>query len=548
MAILHTNIFGLYVIMINTTNLTEKIIKAFLHYIFILWPIFLLAYLLHLIASKTLRTILKTCCLIVSGVICICDWFSMYQYHGIIDQYKLGIIIGTDPSTAKEFFSAYVLQTNVMLTLALAVVLIYFVVKNFRAKTFSKKAIKIISIGLIFSLAGWAAVAFKNRDNLKEKFIYGHMPLVRLAMDFKSVQEQFGSEEIFFAVMDEMKANAKISQGKMQVPYVVFILGESTTRTHMNAYGYSLPTTPFLNERIKKNEVALFDDTIACANWTSLAMSMIFTGLEKNNNKTKWYEHMNLIDILNLADYETIWISNQEPVGVNGNFDRNFAARSDKSKFLRISGGSAGNIIPSLHDGEILPVLDDFLQKSKASKQFYLLHLYGAHTAFHNRYPKNFEKFLPNDEPGKSNEEKKLRAEYDNAVLYGDYVVDEIYKRFENKNAIVFFLSDHGMDLFETGNIASHTFDAKRSRLMIEIPFIIWTSQAFQKKYPEVWQRIKKSVHRPYRTDYFLHTLLDAIDIKHDAYQEKFSVINAKFKPFKRIYGGQLYQKQRKKS
>ena len=35
-----------------------------------------------------------------------------------------------------------------------------------------------------------------------------------------------------------------------------------------------------------------------------------------------------------------------------------------------------------------------------------------------------------------SQRQMQVRAEYDNAVLYNDFVVNEIIKRFEDKNAI----------------------------------------------------------------------------------------------------------------
>jgi heptose-I-phosphate ethanolaminephosphotransferase len=41
-------------------------------------------------------------------------------------------------------------------------------------------------------------------------------------------------------------------------------------------------------------------------------------------------------------------------------------------------------------------------------------------------------------------------AEYDNSVLYNDYVVSEIIKCFADKDAVVLYFSDHAIDLFET--------------------------------------------------------------------------------------------------
>ena len=66
----------------------------------------------------------------------------------------------------------------------------------------------------------------------------------------------------------------------------------------------------------------------------------------------------------------------------------------------------------------------------------------GTHIDYSMRYPKEFKKFSPEDEQGLNtiNLSQKIRAEYDNAVLYNDFVVNEIIKRFETRNAIIIYI------------------------------------------------------------------------------------------------------------
>ena len=128
------------------------------------------------------------------------------------------------------------------------------------------------------------------------------------------------------------------------------------------------------------------------------------------------------------------------------------------------------------YDEKLLPLLDDYLKLNQQPKQYYTIHLEGTHENFWRRYPKSFAKFTAEDEPGESDEQKKMQSEYDNAVYYNDYVVDEIIRRFEDKNAIVFYISDHGMDLYDTGDFAGHSSEEKGSYHMIEVPFIVWAS------------------------------------------------------------------------
>ena len=80
---------------------------------------------------------------------------------------------------------------------------------------------------------------------------------------------------------------------------------------------------------------------------------------------------------------------------------------------------------------------------------------------------------------------------------------------------------------------------------MVEVPFIVWASSGYKEQNPDVWARIKGAVHRPYRTDYLMHTIFDAIGVTSSSYEARYSVISDEYKPLKRIYGGVLYEKKR---
>ena len=130
-------------------------------------------------------------------------------------------------------------------------------------------------------------------------------------------------------------------------------------------------------------------------------------------------------------------------------------------------------------------------------------------------------------------------------MLYNDFVVDEIIRRFEDKNAIVIYVSDHGEEVYDSMNFFSHN-EGTPSRYMIEVPFIVWTSQKFRQAYPELEERIASSVNRPYMTDDMIHTLLDIMGIETPGYDPPKSIINPNFDSSrKRIYAGMLYDKER---
>ncbi len=344
--------------------------------------------------------------------------------------------------------------------------------------------------------------------------------------------EDMGSEEEILAEWD--KHEEKIISNNSKIPYVVFVLGESARRDHMQIYGYNLQNNPLLMERYKRGEIFKFNDCIACANHTAEAMELMFTFSEKDSDE-KWYTAPNIFDILRRAGYHTVWISNQTPTSIWGNTDKVYAERCNEKFFeaLQQKDSFAREI-----DGVLLPPLDEFISNAY-EKNFYLIHLYGSHPVYNLRYPPEFEKFTA------ENPEEKLVAEYDNTILYNDYILDEIFKRFEDKNALIIYISDHGEEVFENGkDFSGHSWEGLGNRSMIEIPMLIWTSKTFNELYPEKISAIKNSVDKPYRTDLIIHTVLDLMDIRTESFNAAKSIVNDNFDTsFKRIYNGQIYTK-----
>lgn len=369
-------------------------------------------------------------------------------------------------------------------------------------------------------------------------------PIIFFADDFEvgAINFWFGAFAILVAAMDKQLETEKILTDDSTIPFVIFVLGESTDRNHMQLYGYRLPTTPLLNVRHERGEIFRFNDTIACANNTAPAMSKIFTFAEKDELLNDWYLKANLFDVVRRAGYHTVWLSNQSPIGLWGNFDKYFSARCDEKFFIESEDKLAQQ---RQIDGVLLPVLDEFLAASTAAKNFYVIHLYGTHGIYRERYPAEFEKFSADDEDKPESNWKKVTAEYDNAVLYNDFIVDEIIRRFEDKNAVLIYISDHGEEVYDGRDFAWHSLEEDGNVHMIEIPALIWVSKYFRERYLEKISALNAAVDRPYRTDYLIHTLLDLMDIRTTSFDATKSIINENFDSTRpRIYNGKLYVKR----
>ncbi|MBQ6005246.1 MAG: sulfatase-like hydrolase/transferase [Selenomonadaceae bacterium] len=129
--------------------------------------------------------------------------------------------------------------------------------------------------------------------------------------------------------------------------------------------------------------------------------------------------------------------------------------------------------------------------------------------------------------------------------MYNDFIVNEIIRRFEEKDAVIIYISDHGEEVFENGReFAGHSMEESGNRNMIEIPAIIWASKKFRQSYPEKISALNAALDRPYRTDYLIHALLDLLDIRTTSFEPEKSILNARFdSSLPRIYNQQPYIK-----
>ena len=411
----------------------------------------------------------------------------------------------------------------------------------------SKNGKKILLFAAIFViepiiLTIGEGISFYSMTNISQVFLQG-----------LDIYEFIGNKS---KIYEHIKiANEDIVSDKSTIPYVIFVLGESNDRNHMQIYDYNLPTTPLINERYDRNEILRFNDVIACGNHTTSVMQLLFNFAEKNgyeyswtDNNTNspvdemhlWYDEPNIFNILKNCNYHIVWLSNQSPYGMFGSMDEFYSKCCDEIAFTEISDSFTGR----KRDEVLLPVLDESLNKSSNLKNFYVIHLEGTHQAYSFRYPISFSKFTALDEDKPTEESRRVTAEYDNAMLYNDHILNEIIKRFEDKEAIVIYLSDHGNEVYEGREFAGHSDESEGNVHMIEVPMLVWASQSFKNNHSDKWNAMKKAVDRPYMTDDMIHSLLDLMDIKTASYDPRKSIWNDNFDSSRpRIYNGKPYVK-----
>ena len=235
---------------------------------------------------------------------------------------------------------------------------------------------------------------------------------------------------------------------------VVYVQGESENRDFMHAYGYHLPTTPFLDNL--KGRVQVW--AIAPANQTILSIPVLLTPATVEN-RDLFYTSTSVVSDLKRCGYQTFWISNQEPAVKYADAVSSIAREADVVRFVM-------DIEPGrVPDGHIFKI---FSQKDvvPGRKQAFFFHLMGSHYEWKLRYPPDWA-LIKNP--------KNRLDEYVNTVYYTDHILKRIFDSFSGNGDTLLFIytSDHGELVTPEGggHGRAHPFQDE-----YRVPLIFWAS------------------------------------------------------------------------
>lgn len=244
------------------------------------------------------------------------EFFSIVQYSSLIGAGIVTAVLQTNPREAGEFIRMYVGWKGVVAAVLLVVagVFAYRRLGAVKIPLLTRHRLSIaIPFVIVASLAAGGILltryySFIINDSLD-------VPVVRVGRAATTSVENIRA---FEKLKEEASSDVEIAENHSDTPYVVFILGESTTRDRMHLYGYPLENTPNLDALNEKGELAVFRDTISPESATVAVLRKLLTFADMDSSKP-WYAYNNMIDTMKAAGYRTYWLSNQESSGIWGN-------------------------------------------------------------------------------------------------------------------------------------------------------------------------------------------------------------------------------------
>ena len=328
---------------------------------------------------------------------------------------------------------------------------------------------------------------------------------------------------------------------------LVLVIGESYSRCHSSIYGYPLKTNPYLERELQEGRLFAFSDAVSPYADTSESVRNTLS-INSIGDNEKWYDLPFFPAIFREAGYRVLFWDNQYDISSVAPYDFTLNAYLHGEMIATISYDVQRPYI-SMYDADLVADYQQYRSRHQTNQPiFTIFHLQGQHFSTEERYPQipEFQHYtvdsIHRSEEWITNGKKQVIAHYDNCTLYNDFVLDQIISIFRNRCSVLVYLSDHGEDIYDTGNNLGRRSDSLQS---YEIPFFIWCSDKYKEKHGDIVDSIQKSVDKPLMTD---NLRLGGVRSKY--YNEVRDVLSSSYQcPFRIIGGNQNYDllKQKKK-
>ena len=365
-----------------------------------------------------------------------------------------------------------------------------------------------------------------------------YLPIYRLV--FSVYSNHLASQQV-----DKCVAASKrvvVDSCSFRSPTIVLIIGESYSKAHCQLYGYPQKDTPRQRRLERGGWLTKFNDVVSCWNLTSFVFKNVLS-MHVVGEKGEWCDYPLFPELFRKAGYQVTFLTNQFLLAAgqavydfSGGFFLNDPVLSKAQFDLRNT---------SLHrfDEGLLSDYDNFLNEGKINlkgNNLIIFHLIGQHVSYNTRYPKDRAKWHADDykelrpDIAGDHYRRRMIAAYDNACLYNDSIVTQIVRRFEDKDAIVVYMPDHGEEIFEPGRDIicrnhSAAVDWPLAHYEFEVPFWIWCSRKYAHREPEVFKAIKDAKNRRFMTDALPHMMVWLAGISSKDYNDKYNLLSPNY-------------------
>lgn len=280
----------------------------------------------------------------------------------------------------------------------------------------------------------------------------------------------------------------------------VLVIGEASRAANWQLYGYERATNPRLSQR---DDIVLFRQITTQSNTTHKSVPMILSSIHTSEHR-ELYRRSGILALFNEAGFTTYFISNQQPQGAMIDKlanDANFTIYLDAPHY----------------DAQLAEAMRKALVEDYSRKILFILHTYGSHYSYRQRYPREFAAFLPDDDVAieKANVDR-IRNAYDNSIIYTDYVLNEIISTLDSYPEIcsaMLYCADHGEDLFDTDEERFLHATPTATYYQLHVASFAWFSDKYKLLFKKKAEAVLYNENVPATTYSVFHTVADMASI-----------------------------------
>lgn len=320
----------------------------------------------------------------------------------------------------------------------------------------------------------------------------------------------------------------------------VMVIGETARAMNFSLYGYQRDTNPRLSTT---TGLVTFSDVTTQSNTTHKSVPMLLSQASATDFERLFHEK-GILEAFREAGFHTVFLSNQRP---NHSFIDFLGEQADQWLFLKTGDANqAGRELAgatskdgNYYDADLLPILDKILNQ-KRKKEFIVLHTYGSHFNYMERYPRDMAHFLPDTHcEAKQENRPDLINAYDNTIRYTDFVLSGVIERLRKHGGMsaMLYTSDHGENIFDDAHKLFLHASPRASEYELRVPFLVWTSQSFRLLLPEVSRALSANSHKQAQSSRSaFHTMLNIGGISTRYLQTHMSLASMQYQPAPLLY------------
>ncbi|MBD5327857.1 MAG: lipid A phosphoethanolamine transferase [Bacteroides sp.] len=404
--------------------------------------------------------------------------------------YADGSIIGVDmflnvattnPSEAGELLNNLGPAIATVVALYLPVIVLAIVAIVRKVRTSGRSLSRFRTGAMILSVSGAIVLAACMLEEPYYSVDEDLYPVNVLANLSTAVNRSYAGRD-YYASSSDATYHARSTRPDNLREIYVAVVGETSRTDNWQFFGYERYTTPRLCS-LPAGTVTGFGKTLSESNTTHKAVPLLLSNLTADDFDSKINRSKSVITAFKEAGFTTAFISMQCR---NHSYIDYFGEEADTTMFLREP--TDGVIVNGLYDKDMLASLDSVLA-GEPTKLLVVLHQYGSHFNYLDRYPREEAYFLPDKtaDAGAANRGQLVNA-YDNSIRHTDNLLYEVIHRLDSINCVggMIYASDHGEDIYDDARGRFLHASPTPTYFQLHVPMLVYLTPCLQHRDPSL--------------------------------------------------------------